>query len=199
VFVVVTGSRPATLRALRSKGVPLSADGSRGLLWRPLPLVGVETPVPVAQAVRFRTGTAAPRREPTVEVIAVAKGDLPAGTALEGIGAGQVLGLAEMADVAARERLLPLALADRVRLRRPVRAGVALTADDLEAPGDTPCRRRRRLSSTRRALQEALLPWSRVEALWGLVRALQRSQENDANGAEPRGHYPRASGRTPAR
>jgi predicted homoserine dehydrogenase-like protein len=152
VFVVVTSSNPQTLRSLRRKGVPMSGDGSRGLLWRPFHLVGVETPFSVAQAVLFRTGTATPLPEPTVEVIAVAKHDLLAGTVLDGMGGGQVLGLAEMADVAAEQRLLPLGLANRVRLRRPVRAGAVLTYDDLEAPGDTPCWRLRR--------QAGLLPAS---------------------------------------
>jgi predicted homoserine dehydrogenase-like protein len=144
VFVVVTSPNEDVLRTLRQKGVPMSADGSRGLLWRPFHLVGVETPISVAQAVLFGTGTATPLPEPTVEVIAVAKRDLPAGTALDGMGGGQVLGLAEMANAAAAQRLLPLGLADGVRLRRAVRADAALTYADLEAPGDTPCWRLRR-------------------------------------------------------
>jgi predicted homoserine dehydrogenase-like protein len=144
VFVVVTSANPATLRSLRRKGVPMSADGSRGLLWRPFHLVGVETPFSVAQAVLFGTGTATPLPEPTVEVVAVAKRDLPAGTALDGMGDNQVRGLAEMASATAEQGLLPLGLTKGVRLRRPVRAGAALTYDDLEAPGDTPCWRLRR-------------------------------------------------------
>jgi predicted homoserine dehydrogenase-like protein len=144
VFVVVTSPSQAVLGALRSKGVPMSADGSRGLLWRPFHLVGVETPFSVAQAVLFGTATAAPRPEPTVEVVAVAKRDLPAGTALRGMGGGEALGVAEMAQVTAEQGLLPLGLADGVRLRRAVPAGEALTYADLEAPGDTPCWRLRR-------------------------------------------------------
>lgn len=144
VFVVVTSSSAATLKSLYSKGVPMSADRSRGLLWRPFHLVGAETPISVAQAVLFRTGTATPLPEPTVEVVAVAKHDLPAGTALEGMGGGQARGVAEMASIAAAQRLLPLGLANGVRVRRPVRAEAELTYDDLEAPGDTPCWRLRR-------------------------------------------------------
>jgi predicted homoserine dehydrogenase-like protein len=144
VFVVVTSESPDILEALRAKGVPMSADGSRGLLWRPFHLVGVETPYSVAQAVLFRTGTATPLPTPTVEVIAVAKHDLPAGTTLDGMGDNLTRGVAEMATVAAAERLLPLGLANGVRLRRPVPAGSVLTYDDLEAAGDTPCWRLRR-------------------------------------------------------
>ena len=55
------------------------------------------------------------------------------------MGGGLVLGLAENADTAARERLLPLGLADGVRLRRPVAAGAALGYDDLDGPGQTAC------------------------------------------------------------
>jgi predicted homoserine dehydrogenase-like protein len=142
VFVVVTSAKEATLQALHSKGVPMSDDRSRGLLWRPFHLVGVETPYSVAQAVLFRTATGAPRREPTVEVVAVAKQDLAAGTELDGLGR-QVRGEAENADVATKQRLLPWGLANGVRLRHPVRDGAAVTYDDLEAPGDTPCWRLR--------------------------------------------------------
>jgi predicted homoserine dehydrogenase-like protein len=144
VFVVVSSANPHILQALRAKGVPMSADGSRGLLWRPFHLVGVETPFSVAQAVLFGTGTATPLSAPTVEVVAVAKGALPAGTALAGMGDNLTRGVAEREPVAATQRLLPLGLASGVRLRRPVRAGAALTYDDLEAPGDTPCWRLRR-------------------------------------------------------
>jgi predicted homoserine dehydrogenase-like protein len=49
-----------------------------------------------------------------------------------------------MASVAAAQRLLPLGLAKGVRLRRTVAAETAVTYDDLEAPGDTPCWRLRR-------------------------------------------------------
>jgi predicted homoserine dehydrogenase-like protein len=55
------------------------------------------------------------------------------------MGHGLVLGLAENAGVATRERLLPLGLADGVRLRRAVAADAVLTYDDLASPGDGAC------------------------------------------------------------
>lgn len=143
VFVVVSGGADA-MRAMRAKGVPLSTDGSRALLWRPFHLVGVETPYSVAQAVLFGTATATSLPTPSVEVIAVAKRDLAAGTILDGIGSGAVLGQAELAEIATTQRLLPYGLTDGVRLRRPVPAGVALALDDLVTPGDSPCWRLRR-------------------------------------------------------
>lgn len=144
VFVVATSENAATLNALKSKGVDMSEDGTRALLWRPFHLVGVETPYSVAQAVLFKTGTASPLPDSTVEVVAAAKRDLPAGTVLNGMGGNMVLGLAENAGAATRQHLLPLGLANQVRLRRPVSADTVLTFDDLEAPGDTPCWRLRR-------------------------------------------------------
>src|SRR5262249_18728153 len=97
------------------------------------------TPFSVAQAVLFGTGTATPLSDPTVEVVAVAKGDLPAGTALDGMGDNLTRGVAELEPVAAEQRLLPLGLASGVRLRRPVGAGAALPYGDPDAPGDPPC------------------------------------------------------------
>jgi predicted homoserine dehydrogenase-like protein len=139
VFVVVTSQNREALRAMRSKGVPVSEDGSRALLWRPYHLVGVETPFSVAQAALFGIGTAEPARDPMVEVIAVAKRDLPAGTLLDGMGSRAMRGEAELARVAGAQRLLPYGLAEGVRLRRPVAAGTAISYDDLEAWGDSPC------------------------------------------------------------
>jgi predicted homoserine dehydrogenase-like protein len=142
VFVVATG-HPEALRAMGHKGVPLSADGSRALLWRPFHLVGVETPFSVAQAALFGVATASPLPAPSVEVIAVAKGDLPAGAQLDGIGGRAVRGEAESAAVATASRLLPIGLADGVRLARAVPAGTPLTYDHLEAPGESACWRLR--------------------------------------------------------
>ena len=86
VFVVVTG--PKRRCARWGVRVSLSArTAPRALLWRPFHLVGVETPYSVAQAVLFGAGTAAPRPTPTVEVVAVAKVDLPPDRRLTGWGA----------------------------------------------------------------------------------------------------------------
>jgi predicted homoserine dehydrogenase-like protein len=146
VFVVVT-SRTApnapALRSMRAKGVPMSADGSRALLWRPYHLVGVETAFSVAQAALFGVATAAPPRDPTVEVIALAKRDLPSGAVLDGMGGRAVRGEAELAAVCAEQRLLPYGLANGVRLRRALSAGTPITYDDLERWGDSPCWRLR--------------------------------------------------------
>ncbi|HXI16023.1 MAG TPA: hypothetical protein VNM48_06610, partial [Chloroflexota bacterium] len=143
VFVVVTCENGEALSAMRSKGVPMSGDGSRALLWRPFHLVGVETPFSVAQAALFGVATAAPRRDPTVEVFALTKRDLPARAILDGMGGSTVRGEAELAAVCAEQRLLPYGLANRVRLRRPLAAGTAITYDDLESWGDSPCWRLR--------------------------------------------------------
>jgi predicted homoserine dehydrogenase-like protein len=91
----------------------------------------------VAQAVLFKTGTGTPLPAPAVEVIAIAKRDLAAGETLDGMGSHRFRGEAELASVVNAQRLLPYGLAERVTLRRPVRADQPITHDDLEAPGDT--------------------------------------------------------------
>jgi predicted homoserine dehydrogenase-like protein len=144
VFAVFVSDNQDVLRVLRAKGVLMSEDGTRGLLWRPFHLVGVETAYSVAQAALFGLGTAPPPPTPTVEVIAIAKHDLAAGAVLGGMGDGHVRGEAYPAAAVRDRRLLPLGLADQVRLRLPVAAGAALTHDDLVDPGDTICWRLRR-------------------------------------------------------
>ena len=92
VFVVFASDNTDVQRILRAKGVRMSEDGTRGLLWRPFHLVGVETPHSVAQAALFGVGTATPPPTPTVEVVAIAKRDLAEGVVLGGMGDGQVRG-----------------------------------------------------------------------------------------------------------
>jgi predicted homoserine dehydrogenase-like protein len=75
-----------------------------------------------------------PRAGLMVEVITIAKTDLPAGTVLDGIGGYHAYGTAENADVAAREGLLPMGLSEGARLRRAVRRDDVVTRADVDLP-----------------------------------------------------------------
>jgi predicted homoserine dehydrogenase-like protein len=63
---------------------------------------------------------------------------------LDGFGGYLSYGLAENADVATAERLLPMGLTEEgVRVVRPVAQDEVLTYDDVELPGDRLCDRLR--------------------------------------------------------
>lgn len=102
--------------------------------YTPYHLCHLETPASVARAVLFGDATIAPRGGPLVEVVATAKVDLQAGQVLDGLGGYLTYGQCENADVAGRERLLPMGVAQDCRVRVPVRADSVLSYDDVELP-----------------------------------------------------------------
>ncbi len=93
-----------------------------------------EVPTTVARAVHFGDAALAPAGGIEVEVVATAKVDLAPGDVLDGPGGYLAYGLAENADVAASDRLLPMGVADGCTLRRAVARDSALTYDDVELP-----------------------------------------------------------------
>jgi len=93
-----------------------------------------EVPNTVARAVLFGDATIAPEGPPRVEVVAAAKVDLKAGEVIDGPGGYKTFGLAENADVAAAEGLLPMGIAGECTLVRDVPRDAVLTYDDVEVP-----------------------------------------------------------------
>lgn len=102
--------------------------------YTPYHLCHFEVPTTVARAVLFGDATIAPLGAPTVEVVTTAKRDLPAGTALDGLGGYDTFGQAERADVTRLEGLLPIGVAEGCLLRRDVSKDEVLSYRDVEFP-----------------------------------------------------------------
>jgi predicted homoserine dehydrogenase-like protein len=119
------------------------------VFYRPYHLCHFEVPSTVARAVLFADATIAPMGGPQVEVVAAAKRDLAAGEVLDGIGFYMTYGLAENADAATAEGLLPMGVAEGCRVRRDLPKDRVLTYADVELPAG-------RLSDRLRAEQAAL-------------------------------------------
>ncbi|MBC6988795.1 NAD(P)H-dependent oxidoreductase [Hymenobacter sp. BT491] len=102
--------------------------------YTPYHLCHFETPTTVARAVLFQDAALAPQGAATVEVITAAKVQLHAGQVLDGIGHYHTYGLAENADIAHQENLLPLGVAEGCVLRHDVAKDQALTYDDVILP-----------------------------------------------------------------
>jgi predicted homoserine dehydrogenase-like protein len=109
-------------------------SGPYYLFYTPYHLCHFEVPMTVARAVLFGDAALTPLVGPQVGVIATAKRDLRTGERIDGIGGFMAYGQAENADVIARERLLPMGLADGAVLRRPVARGQVLLRDDVTLP-----------------------------------------------------------------
>jgi len=135
VFVIGRGESKAFRNVALHKGFLHSADGSRVLLYRPYHMVGIETPVTVLRACLYNEATAAPMHSPVADVVSVAKKALAPGDLLDGIGGETVRGIMTSRTDAFRKNALPLVLAQKIRVTRPVREGEILTYDDI-APGN---------------------------------------------------------------
>jgi predicted homoserine dehydrogenase-like protein len=69
-----------------------------------------------------------------VEVVAVAKRQLPAGTKLDGIGGYHTYGTAEETSRAHRLGLLPIGLSEGSTLRRPIETDQTIRLADVMMP-----------------------------------------------------------------
>lgn len=126
VWVVVTTDQPLLHEDMAFYGLPASPDKRYAAFWRPYHLCGIETPMSIAEAALFGTATAAPLGGPVADVVAVAKRDIAVGETLDGSGGALVRGQIELIEVALDQRLLPLSLAERVSLTRPIARGQAI-------------------------------------------------------------------------
>jgi predicted homoserine dehydrogenase-like protein len=107
--------------------------------YTPYHLCHFEVPLTVARAVLFNDAAITPLFGPCVDVVAAAKIDLKAGQVLDGLGHYMTYGLAENANIAQSDRLLPIGLAEGCRLQRDIPKDMVLTYDDIELPRDRMC------------------------------------------------------------
>jgi predicted homoserine dehydrogenase-like protein len=109
-------------------------EGPVYCFYTPYHLCHFEVPNTVARAVIFGDAAIAPQGPPQVDVVAAAKVDLKTGDVIDGLGGYKTYGVAENADVAARERLLPMGLAEGCTLTRDISRDTVLTHRDIEMP-----------------------------------------------------------------
>ena len=126
-------------------------DGPLYSFYVPYHLCHFEVPNSVARAVLFADATIEPTHGPQVDVIAMAKTDLAAGTTLDGLGGFDTYGLCERHDATRAERLLPIGLAEGCTIVDDVPKDTALTFDHVRVPSG-------RLIDQLRAEQDAAFP-----------------------------------------
>src|SRR5262245_10250133 len=109
-------------------------DGPFYVFYTPYHLCHFEVPNSVVRAACFDDAVLAPLNGPRVEVVATAKIDLKKGDVIDGMGFYMSYGQCERAEVAFRDRLLPMGIAEGCRLKRDVSKDAVLTYDDVELP-----------------------------------------------------------------
>jgi predicted homoserine dehydrogenase-like protein len=129
VFVIVTTDHPRLIEGLVQRDM---GNGPNYLLYRPYHLCSIETPITAAQAVIYGESTAHPMKKLTSECITVAKQDLKAGQILDGIGEYCYRASIELADIAAKGKMLPVGLAKGAKLLYDVKRDQEITYDMVE-------------------------------------------------------------------
>ncbi len=105
-------------------------DGPYFTLYRPFHLASIEAPLTVCEIMLDERPSLVAEHW-TAEVGAVAKRDLSAGEAIDGVGGYMVRGLIDDAEKFAAERSVPLGVLARATLTRNVAMGQVLTYDDV--------------------------------------------------------------------
>ena len=139
-------------------------NGPFYVFYTPFHLPHIQIASTIGRAVIHRDATVAPLAGPVCEVVTVAKRDLKAGEALDGIGGFCTYGLIDNATTARAEDALPIGLSEGCVLRRDVAKDDVISFKDVDA-----------------------LPGGLVEALWREQNALwpAATQEVEASSLPP--------------
>ncbi|WP_291296224.1 homoserine dehydrogenase [Elioraea sp.] len=138
VFVVVSLADRKTGDLFAGKGIPVSRDRSRALIYNPSHLLGVEAPISVMAAARLAHPMVDEQYHQRIDLVARAETALPAGRVLAiegtrhvvpGLGAGLM-----PARPVGSGAPVPYYMAVGRRLARPVAAGALVTCEDIEPP-----------------------------------------------------------------
>lgn len=106
-------------------------------LFRPFHLCSVEVPLTAAQSVIYGESSGHPGKKLVSECVAAAKKDLKAGERLDGIGEYCYRGIIEKVEVAKKEKLIPLGLANGCVLKRDVKCDEVISFDMVECIPDS--------------------------------------------------------------
>ncbi len=105
-------------------------------LLRPYHLTSLEVPLSAARAVAHKRADMVPLDHPVAECVTLAKRDLGVGQTLEAIGLHDYRGFAMTWEDARNEGAIPLGLAEKAKVVKPIKAGEKLTYDNC-VPDDS--------------------------------------------------------------
>jgi predicted homoserine dehydrogenase-like protein len=131
IYILGTIDDPSQKQLLRLYKL---GDGPLYSFFTPYHLCHFEVPTTIARAFIFHDTALAPIGCPTVDVITAAKKDLKKGEKIDPFGGYATYGLCENYDIARKENLLPIGLAQDCVLKRDITKDQALTFDDVIIP-----------------------------------------------------------------
>jgi len=136
VFVLGTHEHPMQKHYLNLYKL---GEGPLYCFYTPYHLCHFEVPNTVSRAVLFEDAAITPSEGLRVDVVTTAKTDLKQGDVLDGMGFYMTYGQCENADVVAKQRLLPIGLAEGCRLKRDISKDQVLSYEDVEIPDGRLC------------------------------------------------------------
>jgi predicted homoserine dehydrogenase-like protein len=153
VFCIVETDHPRIVERMIDLKV---GKGPYFSLFRPFHLTSLEVPLSAAHAVLHGRADMVPLDHPVAEAIAVAKRDLAAGETLGKIGETQYRAWAMSWAEARKANALPVGLAEKAKVVKPIKAGTYLTYENcVPDDGLTITRLRRRLDQADARFLEA--------------------------------------------
>ena len=131
VYVTFCAEHEYVRRCFREYGIVTDPSGEYAAMYKPSHLIGLELGISVASVAlrKEATGAATGWRG---DCVATAKRALKAGEMLDGEGGCTVWGKLMPASDSRAARALPIGLAHKVKLKRDVPAGRAVSWDDVE-------------------------------------------------------------------
>jgi predicted homoserine dehydrogenase-like protein len=146
-YVVIEGETEYARRCFKEYAMLPDSSGRYAALYRPIHMIGLELGVSVASAALRSEPTGVPTGFRS-DVVATAKRDLKKGEMLDGEGGFCVWGKQTPAQRSLDDSLLPLGLAQNIKLKRDIRTGNSLRWSDVEIdPNDTAVRIRREMEA----------------------------------------------------
>ncbi|RWQ30146.1 MAG: homoserine dehydrogenase [Mesorhizobium sp.] len=133
VFCIIETRHPRVLERMVDLKV---GKGPYFTIFRPYHLTSLEVPLSAARAVVYKRADMEPLDHPVAEAVAVAKSDLALGQSLGMIGESDYRGFAMTWEDARSRGALPLGLAERAKVVKPVKTGDFLTYENC-VPDDS--------------------------------------------------------------
>jgi predicted homoserine dehydrogenase-like protein len=136
-----------TRNCFREYGMATDKSGRYCALYRPYHMIGLELGISVANAVLRNEATGTPDSFRS-DVAAVAKKALAPGEVLDGEGGFTVWGKILRAEDSLTHGALPIGLAHKVKVTKPVAEGAVVRWDDVAVPDDDIVRFRKEMEKT---------------------------------------------------
>ncbi|RWK56695.1 homoserine dehydrogenase [Mesorhizobium sp.] len=133
VFCIIETRHPRVLERMVDLKV---GKGPYFTIFRPYHLTSLEVPLSAARAVVYNRADMEPLDHPVAEAVAVAKSELAPGQSLGMIGENDYRGFAMTWEDARARGALPLGLAERAKVVKPVKTGDFLTYENC-VPDDS--------------------------------------------------------------